>query len=154
MSAMADLGWEAYPNEGVSTGTTTDTHTNKQNHLLYARAGIKRINLITTSWLCCFISRDSRAESSTVVCFRERWVLKRFLLNRESAGGIYKLFPLRCKRCGTGASIYSGLRFLGWSKGTGWRGKYSYVRRGCCVHVGGICMCVCVCVTGGWGGVA
>lgn len=28
MSALADLGWEAYPNEGVSM-TRTDTHTHK-----------------------------------------------------------------------------------------------------------------------------
>lgn len=44
---------------------------------------------------------------------REHWVLERSLLNREPAGGIYKLFPLRCKLRGTGASIYSGLRFWG-----------------------------------------
>lgn len=32
MSALADLGWEAYPNEGVSTCSTTPTH-NANPHL-------------------------------------------------------------------------------------------------------------------------
>lgn len=32
MSALADLGWEAYPNEGVSGHTHKHTHTHTYHH--------------------------------------------------------------------------------------------------------------------------
>ena len=34
MSALADLGWEAYPNEGVSIVLHTHTHTHTNHPLL------------------------------------------------------------------------------------------------------------------------
>ena len=77
---------------------------------------------------------------------REHWVLERSLLNRESAGGIYKLFPLRCKLCGTGASIYSGLRFWGME------GEIFLRKRRDVVYLLVLFPSVCVCVWGGVGG--
>lgn len=51
MSALADLGWEAYPNEGVSI-VQHNIHTlpNKHLHLCFSRADTKKqkIHLITS----------------------------------------------------------------------------------------------------------
>lgn len=89
MSALADLGWEAYPNEGVSIVQ----HSNSTLNLITQLMGCDGMFYFQSP------SGDSVLAQSWSVCFREHRVLEHLsFLNWEPAGGIYTLFPLRCKK--------------------------------------------------------
>lgn len=130
MSALADLGWEAYPNEGVSTAAR---HKQKPSSLC-AGSGANTVNLVLTSGsVHMFYFRvpgwDWRLQQHwcVCVCFRSAecsW------LNRDAAGRINKLFPPCCKSC-TGTSIYNGAMIFGMERKGGWRAGCTYIRGGC-----------------------
>lgn len=148
MSALADLGWEAYPNEGVSICLNTHTHTHNKNHPLFMP------DLAPKVWfyeMFYFLGNSQELSSSTGEC-----VLKRAL-------GSWALLA-KSGVCRGNLQIISAVLKMLWHwslhllrvaiLGTGLRGKYSYVRgRGVYMLVLSACvyfMCVCVCGLHNW----